>query len=245
MDDTPFYQKDLAFVHHHGYSHLSEEAARFIIDTLKAHQLPQGLIIDLGCGSGKLVQKLSQHGYPTMGVDLSPELIEIAKEQSPQTEFLLQSIWEMNFKPCVAVSAIGEIMNYRKDDQNHEENVIKLFQHIYSALEKGGIFLFDFLAPDVLCGKEYDSKIVEGEDWDIWIAYREDKAHRTFQRDITLFRKLPNGLYRKSRETHHIRLFDIGFIVNTLTEIGFEVKPLKTYGETMMRDKHHGMLAIK
>jgi SAM-dependent methyltransferase len=41
------------------------------------HCRPAGSIIDLGCGTGRLAITLAQHGYRSIGVDLSPEMLKV------------------------------------------------------------------------------------------------------------------------------------------------------------------------
>lgn len=41
--------------------------------------LPGAEVLDAGCGTGRYSRGLAGRGYMVLGVDLSPELIEIAK----------------------------------------------------------------------------------------------------------------------------------------------------------------------
>src|SRR6476661_5154640 len=42
--------------------------------------LPGAAVLDAGCGTGRYARELARRGYIVHGVDLSPELIEVAKE---------------------------------------------------------------------------------------------------------------------------------------------------------------------
>ena len=49
----PAYRTDLAYIHDRGFSRLAEQAARGIVVTLRRAGIRRGLILDLGCGSGR------------------------------------------------------------------------------------------------------------------------------------------------------------------------------------------------
>ena len=245
MSKEKFYQRDLAEVHDQNYSDLSEKAAEFLLTMLVENDLWSGKVIDLGCGSGKLLARLSREGYATEGVDLSEELLKIGKVRSPKTKFSNISIWEYQMSPCIAVTAIGEIITYRFDNQNSDEHIETLFRHVFDTLVPGGFFLFDYLEPDIIEDGNSETKIVKQEGWTMIIEYKEDKETKLFERDITLFKRMEDGFYRRSRELHKVRLLDTSWIRGVLREIGFEVTELKNYGEIMLRENHVAIMARK
>lgn len=245
MKEDAFYQEDLASVHDQGYSDLSEQAAEVLLRELQRRGLTSGLVTDLGCGSGKLLEKLSTNGYETVGVDFSPFLIEMGKQRSPQIRFYTQSIWDYQLEPSIAVSAIGEVITYCFDQQNDDKNILNLFGRVYQKLVPNGVLLFDFLETDLLDQTGYDCKIVRQEGWTLVMEYFENKQVHRLKRDITLFRKMASGYYRRSREVHEVRLFTTSFIVESLERAGFSIRLLDQYNGQKLRDKHHAVLATK
>ena len=61
--------------------------------------LPQGKIIDLGCGSGWDSRWFSQNGYEVTGIDISPAMIGLARAANPKATFLVKSFYDLNFPP--------------------------------------------------------------------------------------------------------------------------------------------------
>ena len=58
----------------------------------------RGRVLDVGCGShGRFVEILSREGFRAEGMDISPEMIALARQRSPQVEFHLADIceWEL------------------------------------------------------------------------------------------------------------------------------------------------------
>ncbi len=50
---------------------------------------PGERILDLGCGTGHLTAQLAQSGATVIGLDYSPQMIEVARQTYPQLEFVL------------------------------------------------------------------------------------------------------------------------------------------------------------
>lgn len=57
-----------------------EEWSQYIIGLLKEYDIEDGLVLDLGCGTGKLTRLLANAGYDMIGVDYSEDMLEIARE---------------------------------------------------------------------------------------------------------------------------------------------------------------------
>jgi 2-polyprenyl-3-methyl-5-hydroxy-6-metoxy-1,4-benzoquinol methylase len=66
-----YYREDLAFIHDAGFGGVAAAAADRLLTELKRVGLDAGLIVDLGCGSGILAERLSSAGYQVFGIDLS------------------------------------------------------------------------------------------------------------------------------------------------------------------------------
>jgi SAM-dependent methyltransferase len=51
-----------------------------------------GRLVDLGCGTGRLLIPRAQRGFSVLGVDLSPEMLKVAREKARQAEIDLPLI---------------------------------------------------------------------------------------------------------------------------------------------------------
>lgn len=72
--------------------HPSEVAARF------CSLLPKrGNILDLGCGPGRDANIFASQGYSVVGIDFSPEMVDLARKACPQGSFHVMDIEQISF----------------------------------------------------------------------------------------------------------------------------------------------------
>ena len=58
-----------------------EEWSRYLISLLEERGVNDGLVLDLGCGTGSLTELLAASGYDMIGVDNAEDMLEIAMEK--------------------------------------------------------------------------------------------------------------------------------------------------------------------
>ena len=75
-----------------------QQWAEYLEELLKSYGVKDGLVLDLGCGTGALTELLAKKGYDMIGVDNSLEMLEIAREkqiaQGLDILYLLQDMRE-------------------------------------------------------------------------------------------------------------------------------------------------------
>ena len=106
-----------------------------------------GLVIDLGCGSGRWARELNRNGYAALGVDQSPAFIRLARTVAPRSRFVCALLLRVKLPECDAVTSIGECFNYGFDRKSGKRELARLFARVYAALRPGGVFLFDMAEP--------------------------------------------------------------------------------------------------
>ena len=78
MNAELFYGRDLAYVHDQAFGHLASAGGETLLRLLGRQGFDSGLVVELGCGSGITAQLLCERGYDVLGVEVSPDLVEIA-----------------------------------------------------------------------------------------------------------------------------------------------------------------------
>lgn len=145
--DEPFYGDAQAAIHNEAFGRLAALAADRLLAELAAAGLQSGTVVDLGCGSGILARRLGDAGYDVLGTDISAPMLEIAQRQAPGARFVHGSLWDLPLPPSVAVTSIGEALNYATDPAAGDPAFEALAVRVADALAPGGVFLFDVSVP--------------------------------------------------------------------------------------------------
>jgi SAM-dependent methyltransferase len=173
-----------------------------------------GLVVELGCGSGVAAAMLADAGFDVFGVDVSEAMIEIARSRVPGAEFVQASLHGVSLPSCAAVVAMGEILCYAGIDD-------RLFARVRDALHPAGVFLFDVATPGRGTPEPRRSWFA-GDGWVVCSAATEDLDARRLTREIVTFRAAGGGDWRRSDEGHSLALYEPSELVQRLTAAGFE-----------------------
>jgi len=223
------YREDLAYVHDAGFRDYALNAAPGLLRAFKRNGITGGLVIDLGCGSGRWARELNEAGYEVLGVDQSSAFIRLARTIAPHARFVNASLFRVSLPACVAVTSIGECLSYAFDPEAGKKELLGLFERVNRALAPGGIFIFDVATPERIPDNGPGRKWFAGADWTILVETDGNRKQHTLTRKITCFRKRGRQ-YRRSEEIHRLNLYRDREIVEMLQEVGFEAERLAAYG---------------
>ncbi len=239
----PSYAHDLAYIHDVGFGDFARAAAPQLLSLLARNGIEKGLVADLGCGSGIWARCLTEAGFEVLGIDSSAAMIDLARNRAPQAEFRIESLFRAQLPPCSAVTSLGECLSYRFDSDDEDRLLSDLFGRTYRALRPGGVLIFDALEPGSLPGG-YQQRFREGQDWTVLVEAREDAEASTLSRRIVTFRRQADG-YRRSEETHRLRLIPAKVMAQFLRDAGFRVRLVRGYGKLRFRPSLAGFIARK
>jgi SAM-dependent methyltransferase len=211
------YRDDLAYIHHTGFSEFIETAAPFILETLWRNGIREGVVIDVGCGSGILARELTRSGFDVLGIDASPAMIALARDTAPQARFEIASFEDAALPSCRAITAIGEVLNYG--------GIRPFIAKAAEAIEPGGLLIFD-VAEEAID----EERRIEGEDWSVIII------RRGATRRILTFR-MHDGTMRRDEEVHTLQLHDRETL-RALLEPHFTVRTRRSYGARRLPAGH-------
>ncbi len=147
MPHADAYQHDLAHIHDTGFGDFARNSAPNLLNLFRKNGINDGLVVDLGCGSGIWAKALAEAGYQVVGVDLSPAMIEIARQRVPEATFHVASFLDFQIPACRAVTALGEVFNYLFDRRNSVRALRRLFDEVFDALAPNGLLVFDVAEP--------------------------------------------------------------------------------------------------
>ena len=138
---------------------------------LEAHGISNGILADLGCGTGELTLMLTQAGYDMIAIDQSEEMLCVVREKADQLGLtgglllLQQDLLNLDLYGTIR----GAVSTF--DTLNHISDLDRAIANAAFFMEKGGVFLFDMNTP-------YKHKTVLGDNE---FVFDEDDARCVWQ----------------------------------------------------------------
>ena len=200
--------------------------ADFIEENARRHMTePVQLALDLCCGTGRMTLELARRGYEMIGVDISGEMLGVAREAAEKAGhdilWLCQDMREFELYGTV------ELCTCLLDSVNHlteYQDLIKCFSLVHNYLSPGGLFVFDINGRGKFERVYADNSFVveDGDDMCVWQNYYNEKGgFCDFY--ITLFERMPDGSYERQDDTQRERVYTVRSIKRALRDTGFEI----------------------
>lgn len=184
------------------------------------------LVLDLGCGTGKMTLELAERGYDMIGIDGSVEMLDVARDRfadagmADKVLLLCQDMREFELYGTV------ELVVSCLDCVNHltsPRDVKRCFSLVHNYLSPDGIFVFD------INGKRkfetvYSDQVYVLETDGALCIWQNDYNEKTKLCDfyITLFNENENGTYDRYDEAERERMYTLSSIKRMLADSGME-----------------------
>jgi ubiquinone/menaquinone biosynthesis C-methylase UbiE len=135
------------------YDRVADEYARRVFNELQHKALDRellnrfaaqvrgpGEVCDMGCGPGQVARYLHDLGLKVLGLDLSPQMLEQARQLSPEISFLEGNMMALDFQDgrLAGIAAFYAIVNIP------EESLPMVFREMERVLQPGGVLLLAF-----------------------------------------------------------------------------------------------------
>lgn len=198
-----------------------EKWSEYLDNLFKEYGIEDGLLLDLGCGTGKLTRLMAEKGYDMIGVDYSYDMLDIAREQSDESIlYLLQDMREFELYGTVrGIYSACDCLNYILE----EDELRVVFALVNNYLDPGGIFVFDINTPYKYRELLADNTIAENREEGsfIWENYY-DEEEEINEYDLTLYIKEEDGRFQRFEETHIQRCYELDNVRQLLEDAGLE-----------------------
>lgn len=218
-----------------------EDWTEYIAGLLQEEGITEGIVADLGCGTGAVTELLALKGFDMIGIDSSDDMLQVALERRDELElkhpevkdilYLNQDMRDFELYGTVAaIVSICDSINYILED----DELLTVFKLARNYLDYNGIFIFDMNTMYKYANLLGDNTFAENRDdcsfiWENF--YDEDTFINEY--DLTLFvaddedngDETSEGCRRFLRyeEVHEQRAYDIENVKNMLEEAGLEV----------------------
>jgi len=212
--------------------------AGFIYDLIQKYSPGTKNVLDLGCGTGGHDFLLAEKGYAMTGVDMSEEMLSIARSQplnhstAQQLNFLHGDIrtFRMDKKFETTIS-LFHVMSY----QTTNEDFLSALRTAKAHLASGGIYIFDFwYGPAVLTDRPA-VRVKKLEDDQIQVIRLAEPVMHANKNLVDVnytvwIKDKKSTMTEEIRETHHMRYWFLPEIEHLIKEAGFE---MLNHGEWM------------
>ena len=198
-----------------------EEWCNFVTDQLKKFGIEDGLMLELGCGTGTLTEMFDAKGFGMIGVDNSEEMLAEAVEKREQSGrsilYLNQDMREFELYGTVrAVISLCDTMNYLTE----YDDLVNVCRLVNNYLDPNGIFLFDLktdhyfksIGCQSFCDADEEVSFIWDNDYD------EEKRINSYA--LTLFVQEEDNRYERFDEYHEQRAFSIDEVRCAIEESG-------------------------
>ncbi|WP_195940162.1 class I SAM-dependent methyltransferase [Romboutsia sp. 1001713B170131_170501_G6] len=225
--------KDFAFI----YDELMNEVdyngwVEYIEEIIEKEGTKVQNILELACGTGNLTIPLTKKNYDIAGIDISEEMLGVAREKAEkegvELVLLQQDIAELDFDitnlDCVLCACDG--FNYI----TYDEDLENVFKKTYELLKENGLFIFDissFYKLSSVLGNNMYGENREDVAY-MWQNYFDDEENLV-EMELAFFVKDEDGRFERFEEVHQQRAYTEEEILDMLQSVGF--KDIKVYSD--------------
>lgn len=235
-----YYRRNLALVHHLGFGFHADACAPGIVALLEGVRERDGLVVELGCGSGLLTRHLTDAGLRVLATDASPAMLELAREHAPDAEDVQVLVLPDDPIPeADAVVGVGHALNYLPDEAAIDRALVA----VAGALRPGGVLALDLC--DLAWGaarRDQPPAVHVHDDWVLVTRFSTPSPTR-FIREMTIFVRDEDeeGAWRRDDERHDNVLVDTATVPALLAEHGVEATVERSFGSETLPE---GLIAV-
>lgn len=203
-----------------------DEWFNYLHRLLLEYNIIDGIIAELGCGTGSMTELLSNAGYDMIGIDNSPSMLDVANnkknEKGSSSLYLCQDMREFELYGTVsAVVSICDSINYVTD----ADELLQVFKLVNNYLDPKGIFIFDFHPKHYYKEIVANSTIAEDRDnisfiWDNF--YDEDEDINELYLSLFIQENEREHLYKKYEEIHLQKGYTLSDMISLIKKSGLE-----------------------
>ena len=197
-----------------GWNYYPEAFGEQLLNWLTEHGIQPANALDMACGTGILCRILQNAGIPSRGMDLSPGMIAIAREENPAIPFdVADMITYQSKEHFDLITCTGDAVNHIPD----LPDVQKIFCNVYGHLNPGGLFVFDILdEKEISTSEPFEMDFTETTR--VWFQMTRPEENRV-QLQIRVFENGVETFSEIIRETIH----NVDVICKLLQIAGFQI----------------------
>ena len=187
-----------------------------------------GLVVEIGCGSGLLTRYLIDAGHRVIATDASPAMLDLAREVAGDAEEIRRLTLPDDPIPAAdAIVGVGHALNYLPDADAIDRALVA----IAGALNPGGVLAIDLC--DLEWGVARQDQASHGwvdDDWALVTEFSLPTPDR-YVRQMATFIRDDDGSWHRDDERHDNILIDTSRVPALLAEHGVEATVRTSFGD--------------
>lgn len=222
-----YFRPDLARVHEEAFGFHADRCVSGVLDLLAPVRDRDGLVLEIGCGTGLLTRHLVGAGHRVIATDASEAMLAIARDTVPDAAEIRRLTLPDDPLPAAdAIVGVGHVLNYLGD----EAAVRQALAGLAAALRPGGILAIDLC--DLAWGAAYRNAPTKGRvtrDWAMITEFLVPRPDR-FAFQLTVFTRADDSSWRRDDERHDLVLLDTAGLPATLRQLGIDATIGSSFG---------------
>jgi 2-polyprenyl-3-methyl-5-hydroxy-6-metoxy-1,4-benzoquinol methylase len=221
-----FFKKDYSLLYDLIYSKKDYKAeTKLISKIIKKFFTTNVNILDIGCGTGQHTLELLKQGYKVTGIDLSNEMLKIAKKKLLLNKLFFNNLFNLNAYDVNKLNTKFDVVLMMFNVIGYLDNIEFLFQKLRNSLKPNALIVFDYWSEtavkknppktttkNFLCNEFKATKISKGK-------IIKNKVIVDLNLNI-----IKGNQTKRFNETHNVYFYDIRKLAKTLKKFGYKKK---------------------
>jgi SAM-dependent methyltransferase len=210
-----FESEDYLSVYNHRDVNDAKKLINLILTNIKLSDSSN--VLDLACGSGRHSILFAEKGFDVTGVDISKNLLTIAKKNCELKNLLVRFIeadirkFYIDLKFSLVVNLFTSFGYFEKDEEN-----FKVFKLAFNSLLIGGYFVFDFINKSYLINNLVPFSTIKVNN--MLVEQRRKIENDTVIKEIKILKNDFTKIF-----TEYVKLYETRMIETQMENCGFKI----------------------
>ena len=222
------FKKDYSLLYDVIYSKKNYKAEiNFISKIIKKFHSPNVNILDIGCGTGEHTLELLKKGYRVTGIDLSNEMLKIAKKKLLLNNLFSNNLFNLDAYNVNKLDIKFNVVLMMFNVIGYFEDISLFFHKLKDCLEPNALIFFDYWSEKAV--KKNPPKINKKD-----FSYKQFKATRISKGKIIknkvkvdiILNIIKENKTKSFHETHNVSFYDIRNLSKTIEKYGYKKKSI-------------------
>lgn len=219
------WRPEMARVHEEAFGFHADRCAPGILDLLAPVRERDGLVLEIGCGTGKLTQHLIAAGHRMIATDASEAMLDVARKKVPGVDYRQLTLPDDPLPAADAIVGVGHPLSYLPDEASLRRGLARIAE----SLRPHGVLAVDLC--DLAWGEAFRDAPPRGRvtgDWAMVTEYETPRPDRFVMRH-NVFTRSGAG-WRRDDEQHDITLIDTARTPEWLRPHGIDAVVGQSFG---------------